>query len=150
MENKTTALNLFDLSCVYGNSGQALGYSIVLDAIAGEEQSDYEVIYFVGQLGSGNGYQPKIHTLPFAKTLSDRLNWFISIQLDVNRINDMLELNIFPQRGSSCLQYMRACNQFGTCQLHSFDEYLPPLVDDKEYDFTYYLDDVITNHLSRI
>lgn len=150
MENKTTALNLFDLSCMYQNSGQALGYSIILDAIAGEENADYEVLYFVGQLGSGNGFSPKIHTLPFAKSLSDRLNWFISLQLDVNRIKEMLEMNIFPMRGSNCLQYMRPCRQFGVCNLHGLDEYAPPLIDEITYDFTYNLDEVIANHLERI
>jgi len=150
MENKTTALNLHDISPMYMNSGQALGYSIVLDKIAGEDQSDYEVLYHVGKLGSGNGFQPIIHTLPFHKTLSDRLNWFISLKMDVEHIESMLSLNIFPMRGSSCLQYMRPCPQFGTCNLHRLDEYLPPIVDEVVYDFEYNLDDVITNHLSRI
>lgn len=150
MENKTTGLNLFDLSCMYQNSGQALGYSIILDAIAGEENADYEVLYFIGQLGSGNGFSPKIHTLPFPKTLSDRLNWFISLQLDVNRIKEMLEMNIFPQRGSACLQYMRPCRQFGVCNLHGLDEYKESLVDEIQYDFNYELETVIQNHLTRI
>lgn len=150
MENKTTGLKLHDISCLYQNSGQALGYSIVLDAITGEENAEYEVLYFVGQLGSGNGFSPIIHTLPFPKTLSDRLNWFISLQLDVNKLNEMLSLNIFPMRGSNCLQYMRPCKYFGVCNLHGLDEYLPPLVDEIEYDFVYQLDEVITNHLSRV
>jgi hypothetical protein len=150
MENKTTAMNLYDLSCLYQNSGQALGYSIILDAITGKENTEYEVLYFVGQLGSGNGFMPKIHTLPFPKTLSDRLNWFISLKLDVSSIEEMLSINVFPMRGKSCLQYMKLCNQFGTCNLHGLDEYLPPLVDDIQYDFTYDLEEVIVDHLNRI
>jgi hypothetical protein len=150
MENKSTGLNLHDLSCLYQNSGQALGYSIVIDAVAGEENADYEVLYFVGQLGSGNGFTPKIHTLPFPKTLSDRLNWFISLKLDVDNIENMLDINVFPMRGKSCLQYMRPCKHFGTCSLHGLDEYLPPLEDNIDYMFTYNLDEVISNHLERI
>jgi hypothetical protein len=149
MENKTTALNLYDLSCMYANSGQALGYSIILDAIAGQENSDYEVLYFVGQLGSGSGYSPKIHTLPFPKTLSDRLNWFITLQMDVQHIEQMLEMNVFPMRGHSCLQYMRPCKHFSTCQLHSLDSYKEELIDEVAYDFVYEIDDVIANHLER-
>lgn len=151
LENKTTGLNIYDLSPLYANSGQALGYSIALDTIAGEEMSEYEVIYIVGQLGTkANPYNNKIHTFTFPKNLADRLNWFIALQLDVNRINDMLAMNIFPMRGSSCLHFMRPCNQFGTCQLHGLDEYLPPLVDDNLYDFNFSLDAVIANHLERI
>lgn len=150
LENKTTALNLYDLSCLYQNSGQALGYSIILDAVAGEDQSDYEVLYLVGQLGSGNGFSPKIHTLPFPKTLSDRLNWFISLKLDVEHIQQMLSLNIFPRRGSNCLQYMRPCSQFGTCNLVGLDEYKELEEDTIQYDFNYNLDDIILNHMERI
>lgn len=150
LENKTTALNLFDLSCMYANSGQALGYSIVLDRIAGQELSDYEVQYFVGQLGSGTGYQPTIHNFHFPKTLSDRLNWFISLQMDMDHLKQMLELNIFPMRGHNCLQYMRPCKHFSTCQLHGLDTYKDIPVDEINYDFVYELDDVVASHLERI
>lgn len=151
LENKTTAINLHDLSPLYANSGQALGYSIALDTIAGEDQSEYEVIYVVGQIGTkANPFNNKIHVLTFQKNLSDRLNWFIALQLDVNRITDMLGMNIFPMRGSSCLHFMRPCNQFGTCNLHGFDEYLPALVDDNLYDFNFNIDVVIANHLERL
>lgn len=150
MENKTTGLNMYDLSCLYQNSGQALGYSIILDSIAGEENADYEVLYFVGQLDRSAGFTPVIHTLPFPKTLSDRLNWFISLKLDVDRIYEMLDINIFPMRGSSCCQYMRPCKHFGTCQLHGLDEYAVVEEDVIEYDFTFSLDNIIDNHVERV
>lgn len=150
LENKTTAINLFDLSCMYANSGQALGYSIILDRIAGQELAEYEVQYLVGQLGAGNGYQPTIHNFHFPKTLSDRLNWFISLQMDMDRLKQMLELNIFPMRGHNCLQYMRPCKHFSTCQLHGLDSYKEIPVDEIQYDFIYELDDVVASHLERI
>ena len=150
LENKTTALNIFDLAPMYANSGQALGYSIVLDTIAGEEKADYGVYYFVGQLGAGNGYQPTIHPLLFNKTLSDRYNWFISLLMDVQRLEEMLEINVFPMRGHNCLQYMRPCRQFSTCQLHALDQYKVAAVDEIQYDFTYDLDKVISNHIERM
>ncbi len=150
IEVKTTALNLFDLSPMYTNSGQALGYSIVLDRIAGEDKSDYGVYYLVGQLGAGNGYQPVIHPMLFNKTLSDRYNWFIALLMDVQRIEEMLKINIFPMRGHNCLQYMRPCKHFGTCQLHALDRYKEAEEDLIEYDFVYNLDAVIANHMERM
>lgn len=150
LEIKTTAMNLHSLDALYQNSGQALGYSIILDTIAGEEKADYEVIYFVGQLGSGNGYTPKIHVLPYSKNLVDRFNWFLTVKMDVSRLEQMLSLNVFPMRGHNCLQYMRPCKHLGTCQLHGLDSYLPALVDEVEYDFTFNLTEVIQNHLERI
>lgn len=150
MEVKTTALNLFDLSALWQNSGQALGYSIVLDKIVGESLTNYEVLYFAAQLGAGNGFTPKIHTLPYAKSLQDRLNWFITLGMDVERLHSMLDNNVFPLRGSNCLQYMRPCKHLGTCNLHGFDEYKPEEEDKIVYDFNYNLDEVITDHMGRI
>jgi hypothetical protein len=150
LEVKTTALNLFDLDPIYRNSGQALGYSIVLDKILGESQAEYDVIYQVGQLGAGNGFQPKHSTLFYPKTLSDRLNWFITLGMDVERLHRMLQMNIFPMRGSHCLQYMRPCYHLGTCDLHTLDDYKEIEEDKIVYDFVYSLNDVIDEHLRRI
>ena len=150
MEVKHTGLNIFDLSPLYQNSGQALGYSIVLDKIVGEAQSNYEVLYLAGQLGAGNGFTPKIHTMIYPKNLQDRLNWFITLGMDVERLHMMLENNVFPLRGSNCLQYMRPCKHLGVCNLHGFDEYKEEIEDTIIYDFNYKLDEVIQDHFVRM
>ena len=150
MEVKHTGLNIFDLSPLYQNSGQALGYSIVLDKIVGEAQSNYEVLYFAGQLGAGNGFSPKIHTMIYPKNLQDRLNWFITLGMDVERLHMMLENNVFPLRGSNCLHYMKPCKHLGTCNLHGLDTYKEEIEDTIVYDFNYQLDEVIQDHLIRI
>ena len=150
MEVKHTGLNIFDLSPLYQNSGQALGYSIVLDKIVGEAQSNYEVLYFAGQLGAGNGFTPKIHTMIYPKTLQDRFNWFITLGMDVERLHMMLQSNVFPLRGSNCLQYMRPCKHLGTCNLHGLDYYKEEVEDTIVYDFNYKLDEVIQDHFVRI
>ena len=46
-ECKSTGLQLLDLSPLYQNSGQALGYSIALDRIVGKKLANYGVLYFV-------------------------------------------------------------------------------------------------------
>ena len=150
LDVKSTSLNLHDLSPLYQNSGQLLGYSIAIDALVGEDQSEYDVLYLVGQLGSGNGFTPKISFLTYPKTLSDRLNWFISLGMDVEHLHTMLTHNIFPLRGSNCLQYMRGCSHLGTCNLHGLDEYKEEEEDTIVYDFTYSLDSVVENHIQRI
>ena len=147
---KSTALKLFDLSPVYQNSDQCLSYSIVLDKIVGEEHAEYDVLYFVAQLGSGNGFSPTIKPYTFPKSLHDRLDWFISLGLDVKRIKEMLELGIFPKDGNNCLQYNRPCKHFGTCQLHSFDRMPPVEPDLRTYQFHFELDDLVADHLTRI
>lgn len=147
-EIKTTSLKLHDLSPLYQNSGQTLGYSIILDQIAGQDSSEYDTYYIVGQLNEKHQHQ--IKTYSFQKNLIDRLNWFIALGLDVQRLHSMLDSNIFPCRGSSCLQYMRPCKHFGTCNLHGLDSYKTLEEDTTEYQFNFQLDDVIQNHLERI
>lgn len=147
---KSTALQLHDLSPIYQNSAQLVGYSIVLDQIVGEELSDYDVFYFSGQLGSGNGFSPVIKPYQFSKTLQDRLHWFISLGMDVKHIKEMAELGIYPQRGDNCLQYNRPCKHFGTCNLFGLDRPAETVEDPVTYSFTYSLDEVIANHIRRI
>jgi hypothetical protein len=147
---KTTALKLFDLSPVYQNSPQLIGYSVVLDQAVGEALSDYDVFYLSGQLGSGNGFSPTVKPYAFSKTLQDRLHWFISLGLDVKHLTEMKELGIYPQRGDNCLQYNRPCKHFGTCQLFGFDEPAADVPDETQYTFTFDLNTIIEDHIRRI
>jgi hypothetical protein len=151
LENKTTGLGLHDVDPLYKNSGQALGYSIVLDKIVGENISEYDVIYLIGQLQSktSGGFAPVIHTKVYPKTLQNRLNWFISLAMDVSRLEQMLELSVFPLRGASCLQYMRPCKHFGTCSMQVLDQYKVIPEDVIPYQFVYDLQDLIQDHIKR-
>lgn len=148
MEVKTTGLHFLDLDPVYKNSGQALGYSIALDAIAGDKQSSYGILYFVAQLGKE--YKAKIHTIPYEKTLLDRLNWFLTLGMDVQRLQTMAEINVYPMRGKNCVQFNRPCKFFGVCGLKSFDIPKVREEDTIAYDFTYELQDLVDDHISRV
>jgi len=147
-ECKHTGMQLHDLSPLYKNSGQALGYSITLDKITGKELSSYGVLYFVAQLGKD--FTPQIHAFNWTKTLLDRLNWFITLGMDVKHLEEMARLNIYPKRGESCLKYNRPCKYFGVCDLHSLDAKKKIPVDTIEYNFVYNLDDLVQDHLARI
>jgi hypothetical protein len=148
LDAKTTGLQLYDLEPLYKHSGQTLGYSVALDRIVGSEQSSYGVLYFVAQLGKE--FKAKTHVMPFNKTLLDRLNWFVTLGMDVKHLTEMAELNIYPKRHSGCLRYNKACMYFGTCHLHSMDIPKIPEEDLIEYDFVYELEELIQSHLDRI
>lgn len=150
LDNKTTGLLLHDLSPLYKNSGQLLGYSIVLDHICGEENTEYDVLYFVGQLARNRFLDSNCKLLSFSKNLQDRLHWFITLGLDVQHLTEMVGMGVFPQRGSSCLQYMKPCKHFGTCGLHGLDHPKELEEDLIEYQFTYSLESVIEDHIRRI
>lgn len=147
-EVKTTGLQFLDLDPLYKNSGQALGYSIALDRIVGSEQSSYGVLYMVAQLG--REFKAKQHMLPYNKTLLDRLHWFITLGQDVQRLETMADLGVYPMRGANCVQFMRPCKYFGVCTLNSFDQPKEREEDTIEYDFTYELDDLIDSHIARV
>lgn len=148
-ECKTTGMGLLDLSPLYKHSGQALGYSIVLDKIVGQELSSYGVLYFVCQLGKDFA-TIKPHILPFHKTLLDRLNWFIVLGLDVQHLHQMQNLQIYPRRYTSCLKFNKPCRHFGTCHMHSFDKPKEQEPDTIEYQFVYDLNSVVEDHLRRL
>ncbi len=154
LEVKTTGLQLLDLKPLYQNSGQALGYSIALDSIVGQELNEYGVLYFVAQLPASNAQDSmvKVHTLPFHKNIVDRLHWFVTLGTDVQRLETLEELNIFPKRGGACLKYNRPCNYFGHCNFHNFDvkKDLTQIEDAIEYQFEFELDSLIETHLTRI
>jgi hypothetical protein len=147
---KSTGMNLMSLDPLYMNSEQLIGYSIILDYITGKDNSEYDVYYFVGQIGSGNGFSPRIHTLQYPKSLKDRLNFFITLGMDVERLHKMLNTGIFPQRGSSCLKFNKPCPHFGTCGLHSLDTPKAIEEDTIEYSFHANLNELIADHLERI
>lgn len=155
LECKTTGLLLENLAPLYANSGQALGYSIVLDRITGQTLDDFGVIYLVGQMAK-TPMDDKIKVLQFEKTLRDRLNWFLSLGLDVEHLQRMAELNVYPQRGDACLRFNKPCSEFGTCSLTTLD--FPYVESEKEKLEreaketklpVYSLDELIAMHLSR-
>lgn len=149
-EIKTTAYKLIDLAPMYKNSGQALGYSIVIDQIVGEKQSKYGVVYFVCRDQQGSNFVPDVYTFPFTKTLLDRLRWFYTVGLDVQRLNTMLANDLFPMRGESCVRFNRVCTHYGTCNLTSTDYPRKIFEDNINYQFRYKLEDVIQDHIARV
>lgn len=146
---KSTGLQLHDLSPLYQNSGQVLGYSVALDRIVGERLSSYGVGFIVSQLDARK-IRAKTHIFDYQKTLLDRLKWFMTLGIDAKKLELMAELGHYPMRGHSCLSFNRPCRYFGVCNLHSSDEERVREEDTLEYDFTYDLNELIEDHLRRI
>lgn len=138
-----------DVEAMFYNSGQGLGYSIALDPIVGEEVTHYGVLYFICQDAKPKPQEIQFHVKEWEKTLKDRLKWFITLGLDVERIKRMRQLNHFPQRYQSCIRFNRICEQFGTCGLTTGEQERSQETDRYEYAFEFNLDDVIKNHLER-
>ncbi len=114
-EGKTTGYAEVD-EATYANSSQALGYSVVVDAIAqqlGQSGTDYEVLYIVYS-ASSRAFQ----LLPFGKSRAQRAEWLQDILLDHASIDTYSRIGFYPKRGENCInRYGRTCNWFGNCQM---------------------------------
>lgn len=129
LECKTTGFNVLH-PAMYKNSSQAIGYSIVLDAIF-PDISDYDVLYLVYQT-SLRSYE----TLTFSKSYLQRALWIRELLLDIEVIKMYEEANIYPQRGESCMSFGRECEYFQTCGLST--DYLTKPCTEAEADKTDY------------
>jgi len=150
---KTTSMGASDLTPAYKYSDQVLGYSIVLDQIAGSAVAEFDTNYWVAQLptkGLASIYDPKFHDLTFPKTLRDRMEWFLKVYLDVHYMRNLADLNVYPKRGSNCMSYNRVCHLFNGCQFTALDKPAIYVPDEIEYDFVYDLGEVFANHNQRL
>ena len=95
----------------YKNSAQAIGYSIVLDALV-PELSAYEVLYLVYQTKSEQYIQ-----LPFEKSYYSRALWIRELLLDIETIKMYEDAEIYPMRGESCFSFFRECDYLNICTL---------------------------------
>lgn len=147
VEVKSTGTKLEDVAPLYANSDQGVGYSVVLDSIAGEH-STFHVLYIVLQL-KHNNILPKWHFLPFLKTKKDRLEFLLAQQLDYEYLKQLEQLDFWPMRGNHCLTFNRTCHLYGVCNLETLRElpYQPPRPE-AEWDFTYSIEELIAKQLT--
>ena len=95
----------------YKNSAQAIGYSIVLDALF-PELSAYKVLYLVYQTKSESYVQ-----LPFDKSYYSRALWIRELLLEIDVIKLYEDAEIYPMRGEACYDFFRECEYLQTCTL---------------------------------
>ena len=110
LECKTSSATTLN-PATYKNSAQAIGYSIVLDAIF-PALSSYEVIYLV--------YSTKEYSyeqLVFAKSYAQRARWIKELVLDVELIGSYESNDLYPLHGESCYSYFRECEYMNLCQM---------------------------------
>lgn len=109
LENKTSSGTA--QSAQYKNSGQALGYSVILDVLF-PKLSSYEVLYLV--------YETKSYCyveLPFEKSLLQRALWLQELLIDTQLIDVYENYGVYPMHGESCYDFFRECEYLGLCTL---------------------------------
>jgi len=156
LELKTSSLSS-NLEVNFKNSAQGLAYALVIDQLnAGntgqKRQTTFDVHYRVAQLHrtKAEAYQPTIHDFYFHKTLMDRLEWLLGIQMEVARIKQYMDLDLFPKRGSSCLAWMRPCPFYGVCNLTGNRSSAQAEANTKDFQFYFELDELIQDALELV
>lgn len=145
LECKTTNATTLN-PATYKNSAQAIGYSIVLDAIF-HELSSYKVLYLVNQSKT-----LEWTAIPFTKTYLQRALWIRELLLDIETIKMYEEAEVYPMHGESCYSFFRECEYLATCTLST--EYLTkPCTaeeeDTHEYQITLSLEDLLETQLRK-
>lgn len=138
----------------FKHSGQALGYSLILDAIAAQLSesgahvgSNYKVIYPVYKT-SANEWE----SLEFGKSKTQRALWIRSLLIDKQHIQQYAEEGYFPMHGESCYDFFRACPFFGTCELSNKyiigNEIQERVEKEDKYDFHFSIAELIEMQLA--
>lgn len=153
-EGKTTGRETVD-DATYGNSYQALGYSVVVDALTkqlGLPVSDYEVFYITYSSKSR-----EFMFMPFTKSLTQRAEWLQDLLLNHAMISKYTELGFFPKRGDQCInKWGKKCTWYGTCHMRN-DSLFPgaasSTVDSidqiESIDFKFSLEDLLAGQRNR-
>lgn len=109
LELKTTGSKFVD-EVNYSNSFQGVGYSIILDRIAPEGYSDYEVLYLVYKT-----FNQSFEDYPFLKLASHRLNWLNDLLLTVEILELYKRTGRFSTNGDACKAYGSVCRFYEEC-----------------------------------
>lgn len=151
LEVKTTSAAAVN-GATYKNSAQAIGYSIVLDALF-PNLSSYTVQYLIYKTKA-----KEYDVMQFAKTYLDRALWIRQILLDIDVINLYEDAGIYPMRGESCNEFYRECEYFGICTLAT-ESIVSELTEedvakiqnrlDNEFQISLTLNDLIQSQLSK-
>lgn len=113
LELKTTNANNVD-EAQFRNSGQPIGYSVVIDNIAGnlKASSSLDVLYLIGKSKT-----QEMIPMPFTKTPLDKANFLMGMLLEKERVQLYEDNGFYPMHGQSCYNYFRRCEYYGKCHM---------------------------------
>jgi hypothetical protein len=98
----------------FKNSGQALGYSVVLDHIF-LGLSSYKVLYLVYKTR-----EYEFEPVEYTKTLYQRALWLNELLLDTQNIQRYSDVDVFPMHGENCInKFGKECKFFGLCTMNT-------------------------------
>ena len=151
LEDKTTSFRQVN-SAMYKNSGQALGYSVILDKLF-PGLSAYTVLYLVYSSTSREYTE-----LPFEKSAHQRALWLTELLIDTRKIDLYEDFGVYPMNGDFCFDFFKECEYLGLCQMSTprltkeLTEKMLQEIKEKEesYDFTFDFHELIQSQQEKV
>lgn len=152
VESKTTKFSKIH-EAMWKHSGQALGYSLIIDAIIDRLKlpngAAYKVFYPVYKSSA-----VEWETFQFTKTHTRRALWIKSILLDIKHILEYDTEGYFPMYGESCYEFFKPCPHFGRCEfdnklLFKEDRVKLKVEAESKYDFHFSLEEIVMQQISK-
>lgn len=133
---------------MYKHSGQALGYSLLLDMIAAklqlEQKAAWHVVY---PIFSTTQFEWIVKE--FWKTRLERAKWIKNLMLKHKRVEQNIADQYFPMSSNGCFSFGKECPHFGYCE-HENALIMPAgatPVKHEVYEFNFKIEDIIENML---
>lgn len=136
----------------FKNSGQGLGYSLIIDAISSslnqKQETNYNVLYLIWSTSEQKWIEIEVN-----HSHTDRAQWLRLILFDIERIQTYTEAGVFPMHGESCYSYFRPCEFYEICTMSDKSLMLDKvkLIEDDEskFMFKFTLEDLINAQLGK-
>ena len=148
LENKTTSYREVN-SAQYKNSGQAVGYSVVLDHIF-SGLSSYTVLYLIYATPLKEYIE-----MPFEKSSLQRALWLTELLIECKKIELYEAFSTYPMHGESCYNFYHECEYLGLCTLNT-ERLIKPLrqstldkIEKEQYDFDLNFTDLIETQIEK-
>lgn len=148
VELKTTGSKRIQ-AATYSNSNQALGYSVILDAIAPGFTS-YDVWYYIYGTNDEDW-----EFFEFPKNRIAKANWLRTILHDARTIKHCIDDNYFPRHGENCISFGHVCTYYETCHMSNLSLYGGPHVLEnrvkeelaEEFDFRFTIEELLDQQI---
>lgn len=150
LEVKTTSYKEVN-PAQYKNSGQALGYSVILDRIS-PGISSYTVLYLVYSTSKKEYIE-----FPFEKSSLQRALWLNSLLIDCKHIEMYEAYGAYSLNGDFCYDFYRECKYLGLCTM-STERLVKPLTQGvldavakrEVYDFEFDFESLVQTQLDKV
>lgn len=133
------------------NSGQALGYAVILDYLE-PNLASFRLMFLVYQTGTSE-YIPYV----FQKQSSQRTRWLHTLLVECGDIQNWEKEDCFPMYGESCMSFNKQCQFFDCCEFQDTALFNPVQqtkienqIKAESYDFEIQWDQIVQKQIDRL